>query len=358
MLFHHDWIGQPVMPGEYPSWILSRCSAIDRGTPVMSDGFHANISRFCSVACALEWSCDFHDNDLLLEAVKRCSSMKASEIRMHAGIPHATGFNFETLHEIFNGLPFPLLDVVNFHCLTDDTNNSGLSRPKGPRQSMVGTSLYSLVLLLRHETSNSGPDLSFDIPASPKYMSGLGCASLAKIISYVSHLETPEETIPHHVFYLSTPSSYFLAMAKYDMNAYVSDLSEADLGTLIKTYRIPLDLHPRLPDLDLTMDHLPGDAIFYRSGLIYCSGGLSGKYTVLAVCQIVHYASGLSFPTAVCLIRQRFLKIISHSDLGNKPLPISFLGSGLVLVLHSGLPFLSSSGLAVYLSSGLPVVAS
>ncbi|GJZ01453.1 hypothetical protein Tco_0519414 [Tanacetum coccineum] len=75
--------------------------------------------------------------------------------------------------------------------------------------------------------------------------------------------------------------------------------------------------------------------VVYRSGLVYCSGGLSGKYTVLAVCQIVHCASGLSFLTAICLIRQRFLKTISHSDLGNKPLPISFLGSGLVLLLHS-----------------------
>ncbi|GJV92739.1 hypothetical protein Tco_1540552, partial [Tanacetum coccineum] len=40
-------------------------------------------------------------------------------------------------------------------------------------------------------------------------------------------------------------------------------------------------------------------------GLVYCSGGLSGKYIVLAVYQIVHYASGLSFLIAVCLIRQR-----------------------------------------------------
>ncbi|GJW89790.1 hypothetical protein Tco_0167343 [Tanacetum coccineum] len=44
-----------------------------------------------------------------------------------------------------------------------------------------------------------------------------------------------------------------------------------------------------------------------RSGLVYCSGGLSGKYTVLAVCQILHCTSGLSFLTAVCLIRQRFV---------------------------------------------------
>nr|GEY57974.1 retrovirus-related Pol polyprotein from transposon TNT 1-94 [Tanacetum cinerariifolium] len=71
------------------------------------------------------------------------------------------------------------------------------------------------------------------------------------------------------------------------------------------------------------------------NGLVYCFGGLSGKYAVLAVCQIVHCASGLSFLTAVCLIRQ--------SNLGNKPLPISFLGSGLVFLLHSGLPSLSSS---------------
>ncbi|GJY78504.1 hypothetical protein Tco_0484305 [Tanacetum coccineum] len=80
----------------------------------------------------------------------------------------------------------------------------------------------------------------------------------------------------------------------------------------------------------------------YRSGLIYCSGGLSEKYIVLAVCQIVHCAAVFDSDNS-CLITQRFLKTISHSDLGNKPLPISFLGSGLVLVLHSGLSVSSSS---------------
>ncbi|GJY88482.1 hypothetical protein Tco_0503110 [Tanacetum coccineum] len=44
-------------------------------------------------------------------------------------------------------------------------------------------------------------------------------------------------------------------------------------------------------------------------------------------------------------------------DLGIKSLPISFLGSGLVFLLHSGLPLSSSSGLAVRLRSGLPSVA-
>nr|GEX01624.1 uncharacterized mitochondrial protein AtMg00810-like [Tanacetum cinerariifolium] len=55
----------------------------------------------------------------------------------------------------------------------------------------------------------------------------------------------------------------------------------------------------------------------------------------LAKSQVVHCVSGLSFLTAVCLIRQ--------SDLGNKPLPISFRGSGLVFLLHSGLPLSGSS---------------
>nr|GEY39864.1 hypothetical protein [Tanacetum cinerariifolium] len=86
------------------------------------------------------------------------------------------------------------------------------------------------------------------------------------------------------------------------------------------------------------------------------------SYTVLAVCQgrtlfwrFVVFESGLSFLTAVCLIR--FLKTISHSDLGNKPLPISFLGSGLVFLLYNGLPLSSSSSLAVQLRSCLPFLA-
>nr|GFC10584.1 integrase, catalytic region, zinc finger, CCHC-type, peptidase aspartic, catalytic [Tanacetum cinerariifolium] len=45
------------------------------------------------------------------------------------------------------------------------------------------------------------------------------------------------------------------------------------------------------------------------------------------------------------------------SDLGNKPLLILFLGSGLVFLLHSGLPLSSSSGLVFLLYSGLPSVA-
>nr|GFA31392.1 hypothetical protein [Tanacetum cinerariifolium] len=41
----------------------------------------------------------------------------------------------------------------------------------------------------------------------------------------------------------------------------ICTLSKNDLKDLVKTYRIPLDLHPRLLDAGFTMDNLPADAI-------------------------------------------------------------------------------------------------
>ncbi|GJW85161.1 gypsy type transposase [Tanacetum coccineum] len=50
-------------------------------------------------------------------------------------------------------------------------------------------------------------------------------------------------------------------MSKNDMKNPVSALSKDDLGDLVKAFRVPLNLHPRLPDPTLTMDRLPHDAI-------------------------------------------------------------------------------------------------
>nr|GEY59596.1 hypothetical protein [Tanacetum cinerariifolium] len=61
----------------------------------------------------------------------------------------------------------------------------------------------------------------------------------------------PEETLPHHVPQSSTNVIY----------AFVLDSN--DLKDLVKTYRIPLDLYPRLPDLGFTMDHLPAGMSIY-----------------------------------------------------------------------------------------------
>ncbi|GJY58044.1 hypothetical protein Tco_0457936 [Tanacetum coccineum] len=50
-------------------------------------------------------------------------------------------------------------------------------------------------------------------------------------------------------------------MSKYDMSTTFSDLNKKCLETFVNTYRIPLDLHPHLPDPDLSMDIVPNDAI-------------------------------------------------------------------------------------------------
>ncbi|GJW16330.1 hypothetical protein Tco_0020463 [Tanacetum coccineum] len=49
-------------------------------------------------------------------------------------------------------------------------------------------------------------------------------------------------------------------MSKNDMKNRICTLSKNDLKDLVKTYYIPLDLHPRLPDPGFTMDHLPDNA--------------------------------------------------------------------------------------------------
>ncbi|GJY22421.1 hypothetical protein Tco_0396079 [Tanacetum coccineum] len=59
-------------------------------------------------------------------------------------------------------------------------------------------------------------------------------------------------------------------MSKNDMKSCVSTLSESDLEDLVKTFCIPMDLHPRFPDSSFTMDCLPSDAIgIYSEFLLF-----------------------------------------------------------------------------------------
>nr|GEU44240.1 hypothetical protein [Tanacetum cinerariifolium] len=61
-------------------------------------------------------------------------------------------------------------------------------------------------------------------------------------------------------------------MSKNDMKYRICTLFKNDLKDLVKTYRIPLDLHPRLPDPGFTMDHLHADAIGIYSEFLWFSG--------------------------------------------------------------------------------------
>nr|GEV96385.1 hypothetical protein [Tanacetum cinerariifolium] len=84
-------------------------------------------------------------------------------------------------------------------------------------------------VLLWNSSGDSGPELCFEKSASLKRLFSLAHVSLAKASKPVLSLDVLKETIPHH--------------------------------DLVKTYRIPLDLHPRLPDPGFTMVRLPADAI-------------------------------------------------------------------------------------------------
>ncbi|GJW40315.1 putative reverse transcriptase domain-containing protein [Tanacetum coccineum] len=95
--------------------------------------------------------------------------------------------------------------------------------------------------------------MSFDTSASLEYVSGSGRASLVKAISYISPL-----VFQRRLYLIMSPQS---SAAKYDMSTTFFDLTKDSLETLVNTYRIPLDLHPHLPDPDLSMDILPNDAI-------------------------------------------------------------------------------------------------
>ncbi|GJW96436.1 hypothetical protein Tco_0178244 [Tanacetum coccineum] len=61
-------------------------------------------------------------------------------------------------------------------------------------------------------------------------------------------------------------------MSKNDMKKRICTLFKNDLKDLVKTYRIPQDLHPRFPDPGFTMDRLPGDAIDIYTEFLWFSG--------------------------------------------------------------------------------------
>ncbi|GJZ30753.1 hypothetical protein Tco_0575800 [Tanacetum coccineum] len=102
--------------------------------------------------------------------------------------------------------------------------------------------------------NNSEPDMSFNTPASPEFW---WCSDPTSTFDKVLSLSS---------------SSYFPAMSKNDMKDRICTISKNDLKDLVKTYRIPLDLHPRLPDPRFTMDRLPADAIGIYSEFLGFSG--------------------------------------------------------------------------------------
>ncbi|GJU14897.1 hypothetical protein Tco_1142863, partial [Tanacetum coccineum] len=56
---------------------------------------------------------------------------------------------------------------------------------------------------------------------------------------------------------MAPESSRVVVLPKFDMHIYTSELTSSELKEAIDEYCIPLDLHPRLPPLGMTMNRLP-----------------------------------------------------------------------------------------------------
>ncbi|GJZ55172.1 hypothetical protein Tco_0610365 [Tanacetum coccineum] len=122
--------------------------------------------------------------------------------------------------------------------------------------------------LLRNSSGDSGPDLSFDKSASLERLFGLARASLVAVS-------------------FSFPLTFSI-MAKKDMDLYHSRLTPDDLNDLIIKYKIPRDLHPRLPSEEFVMSELPDDAIgiYHR---IFDFSGVRIPFSSFLLALIKHY---------------------------------------------------------------------
>ncbi|GJR81398.1 hypothetical protein Tco_0152183 [Tanacetum coccineum] len=93
------------------------------------------------------------------------------------------------------------------------------------------------------------------------------------------------------------------------MKNHVSTLSKSDLEDLVKTFRIPLDLHPRLPDSTFTIDHLPIDAIGIYFDFLWFSDlvplGLNKVVSFEVVCRDLNIVPTVTlFHVFKCLCKQ------------------------------------------------------
>nr|GEW99611.1 hypothetical protein [Tanacetum cinerariifolium] len=110
--------------------------------------------------------------------------------------------------------------------------------------------------------------------ASPEYLSGLACASLVK---------TWPSLKTHTVF----GAIFFLSIAAYfALDSFLPCLH--DLNELIIKYKIPRDLHPRLPSEESVMSQLPDDAIgvYHR---IFDFYGVRIPFSLFLLALIKHY---------------------------------------------------------------------
>ncbi|GJR18610.1 retrovirus-related pol polyprotein from transposon TNT 1-94 [Tanacetum coccineum] len=132
--------------------------------------------------------------------------------------------------------------------------------------------LWSLDALELSQDSNDAHNNNSDI-SGDKCRVQLGSSRAWSFVSYLKvRLLAAASPFFESRYFLSLILPIFPAMSKNDMKDRICALSKNDLKDLVKTYRIPLDLHPRLPDPGFTMDRLPADAIGIYSEFLWWGG--------------------------------------------------------------------------------------
>nr|GEV52355.1 hypothetical protein [Tanacetum cinerariifolium] len=87
---------------------------------------------------------------------------------------------------------------------------------------------------------------------------------------------------------MAPKSSKTVVLPKFDMYIYTPELTSSELTTAIEEYGIPMDLHPRLPFLGMTMNRLPSRYIrLYIEQLD--QGGLRIPFSSFFLAVIKHF---------------------------------------------------------------------
>ena len=75
--------------------------------------------------------------------------------------------------------------------------------------------------------------------------------------------------------------------SKMDMHKKFSKIRSSEVDAMVQAFGIPIDLHPRVPPRDMTMDRLPQDAI----GLCvqyFFEGGLNVPFSIFLL-EVIKY---------------------------------------------------------------------
>ncbi|GJT75340.1 hypothetical protein Tco_1042065 [Tanacetum coccineum] len=92
---------------------------------------------------------------------------------------------------------------------------------------------------------------------------------------------------------MAPKSSKAVVLPKFDMHVYTSELTSSELKSVIEEYSIPMNLHPRLPPLGMTIDRLPS----WHIGLYIKQleqGGLRVPFSSFFLAVVKHFGVHVS----------------------------------------------------------------